>query len=37
MREKRELKRAKKDARAAQRRRGEEPASDLDAGTAGAE
>lgn len=37
MREKRELKQAKKDARAAERRRGEVPASDLDAGTVGGE
>ena len=37
MREKRELKQAKKDARAAERRRGEEPARDVDAGTAGGE
>src|SRR5581483_604452 len=37
MREKRELKQAKKDARAAERRDAEKPASDLDAGTAGAE
>ena len=37
MREKREMKQAKKDARADQRRRGEEPAADPDAGTAGAE
>ena len=35
MREKRELKQAKKDARAAERRRGETPTSDLDAGFAG--
>jgi hypothetical protein len=35
MREKRELKQAKKDARAAERRRPDEPAGDLDAGTAG--
>jgi hypothetical protein len=34
MREKRELKQAKKDARAAERRRGDEPANDLDAGAA---
>jgi hypothetical protein len=37
MREKRELKQAKKDARAAERRRADEAACDLDAGTAGAE
>ena len=38
MREKREMKQAKKDARADQRRRGEEPATeDPDAGTAEAE
>ncbi|HST19155.1 MAG TPA: hypothetical protein VLK36_16030 [Gaiellaceae bacterium] len=37
MREKRELKQAKKDARAAARRRGDEPTSELDPGTAGAE
>jgi hypothetical protein len=34
MREKRELKQAKKDARAAERRRSEEPPGDLDPGTA---
>jgi len=34
MREKRELKQAKKDARAAQRRGPEDAASDLDSGTA---
>jgi len=37
MREKRELKQAKKDARAAERRRSDEPAGAFDAGTAGAE
>ena len=37
MREKRELKQAKKDARAAERRRGDEPPSELDADTAGGE
>ena len=37
MREKRELKQAKKDARAAERRRDAEPASDLDATAAGGE
>jgi hypothetical protein len=37
MREKRELKQAKKDARAAERRRSDEPAGDLDAGMAAAE
>jgi len=35
MREKRELKQAKKDARAAERRRSDEPAGTFDAGTAG--
>jgi hypothetical protein len=34
MREKRELKQAKKDARAAERRRSDESAGDLDAGPA---
>jgi hypothetical protein len=37
MREKREQKRAKKDARAAERRRSDEPAGDVDVGTPGAE
>ncbi len=37
MREKRELKQAKKDARAAERRRSEEPAGDFEAGAAGDE
>jgi hypothetical protein len=37
MREKRELKQARKDARAAERRRPGEAAGDLDAGTAGGE
>jgi hypothetical protein len=37
LREKRELKQAKKDARAAERRRADESASGLDAGTAGGE
>jgi hypothetical protein len=37
MREKRELKQAKKDARAAERRRSDEPPGAFDAGTAGAE
>jgi len=37
MREKRELKQAKKDARVAERRRSEEPAGDVDAGTADGE
>jgi hypothetical protein len=37
MREKRELKQAKKDARAAKRRRPDEAAGDLDADTAGGE
>ena len=37
MREKRELKQAKKDARAIDRRRAGEAASDLEAGTAEAE
>jgi len=37
VREKRELKQAKKDARAAERRRSDEPAGDLGAGTAGGE
>jgi hypothetical protein len=32
MRERRELKQAKNDGRVAERRRGEEPAGDLDAG-----
>lgn len=35
MREKRELKQAKKEARAAERRRPGEPGGELDAGTAG--
>ena len=35
MREKRELKQAKKDARAAERRHSAEPAGDLDAAKAG--
>jgi len=35
MRERRELKQAKKDARAAERRRSDEPAGAFDAGTAG--
>jgi hypothetical protein len=35
MREKRELKQAKKDARAAERRRSDEPAGELDADAAG--
>jgi len=34
MREKRELKQAKKDARAAERRRSDEPAGGVDPGTA---
>jgi hypothetical protein len=37
MREKRERKQAKKDARAAERRHPDQPAGDLDADTAGAE
>jgi hypothetical protein len=37
MREKRELKQAKKDARAAERRRSDEPPGDVDAGPAGDE
>lgn len=37
MREKRESKQARKDARAAERRRGEVPASDLGSGAAGGE
>jgi hypothetical protein len=37
MREKRELKQARNDVRAAERRRSDEPAGDFDAGTAGAE
>jgi hypothetical protein len=37
MREKRELKQAKKDARAAARRRVDEPARELDSGTADGE
>ena len=37
MREKRELKQAKKDARAAERRRSDEPADELDADTAAGE
>jgi hypothetical protein len=37
MREKREVKQAKKDARAAKRRSSDEPAGDLDAGTAAGE
>jgi len=37
LREKRELKQAKKDARAAERRRADEPSSDADAGAAGDE
>jgi hypothetical protein len=37
MREKRELKQAKKDARAVDRRRADEAAPDLEAGTAEAE
>jgi hypothetical protein len=37
MREKRELKQAKKATRAAERRRSEEAAGDLDAGTAAGE
>ena len=35
MREKRESKQAKKEARAAERRRPDEPGRDVDAGTAG--
>jgi len=37
LREKRELKQAKKDARAAERRRSDEPPGDVDAGPAGDE
>lgn len=37
LREKRELKQAKKDARAAERRRADEPSSDADADAAGDE